>query len=324
MLFFFSSVIALLSAEAALQLAGYQPWKANINGNRQKFHESHPVLGWRSMEGSYLLPPYHPSGTDIHYTFLANGMRKSHESQNNSRDDRPKLLLLGGSYTQGWAISDDETYAWKLQERFPFVEVMNYGVGGYGTYQSLLVLEKVLPSIPNPRLVIYGFIEHHESRNAGTANWMEAVLKFGRKDIFLPFVTMNTDGYLVRHPPEHLRLWPLRKKSSLVSSSQNVFMRIKAKGRAKERRRVTEQLLLETQKLCQGHGTDLFVVILASTQSTTKHYMEFLENNNIMVADCTYPLTSKMKVKGDGHPNSKQNTKWSAGIADALSKRLEL
>ena len=38
--------------------------------------------------------------------------------------------------TQGWAIDDNETYPWKLQKRYPSLNVLNYGTGGYGSYQS--------------------------------------------------------------------------------------------------------------------------------------------------------------------------------------------
>lgn len=322
MIFFFSSAISLLSAEVVLRHVGYQPWKVNtIYTNSPSIHEEHPVMGWRLKEGSFLSPPYHPSGPDILYTFLENGMRKSHKSQTNISDDRPKLILVGGSYTLGWAISDDETYSWKLQERFPFVEVLNYSAGGYGTYQSLLSLEEVLPSMQNPEIVIYGFIENHEERNVASASWMEGLSITSKEDIYMPFVTINNDGQLFRHQPEQYPSWPLRGKSTLVSLSQKAFMKIKAMGREKEKKQVTEQLLIEMRKMCEQYEIEFFVAILDSTERTKKHYIKFLENNDIMATDCAYPLTKEMRVKGEGHPNGMQNSKWAACIANALSKQ---
>ena len=53
-------------------------------------------------------------------------------------------MVLGCSFVQGWALSDEETFAWKLQERFVRARVLNFGTAGYGTTQSLLALERYL------------------------------------------------------------------------------------------------------------------------------------------------------------------------------------
>ena len=71
------------------------------------------------------------------------------------------MLLVGCSFTMGWAVADDETWAWRLQELRPDVEVVNRGVGGYGTLQSLLLLEQLLGRDgQRPARVLYGFIDH--------------------------------------------------------------------------------------------------------------------------------------------------------------------
>src|SRR5262249_12408647 len=58
----------------------------------------------------------------------------------------PTALFIGCSFTQGWAISDQETFPWGVQEHFPAARVLNAGTAGYGTYQSLLGLSE-----PSPR-----------------------------------------------------------------------------------------------------------------------------------------------------------------------------
>ena len=73
-------------------------------------HEPDPDLGWRSKEGRYVF------GTSpIRHHILA----RSHAR------DRPApvradaaVVVLGCSFVEGWALSDEETFAWKLQERF--------------------------------------------------------------------------------------------------------------------------------------------------------------------------------------------------------------
>jgi hypothetical protein len=60
-----------------------------------------------------------------------------------------------------------------LQGKHPEVAIRNYGTGGYGTYQSLLVLERLFanPRSSRPEWVLYRFIEHHEIRYVAGPQW---------------------------------------------------------------------------------------------------------------------------------------------------------
>ena len=317
LLLLLACLISLLAAEAILRFMGYEPWILKPYANRPSIHKYDPVMGWTMKEGSFFLPPYHPSGTDIRSSFLKDGMRKSHISQTDGGDRRQKFILVGGSFTQGWAISDNETFPWKLQESLPQIEFMNYAVAGYGTYQSLLTLERVLPTIRNPKVVIYGFITHHEDRNLASANRMEALARASRKEVYVPFVTIN-NGHLVRQQALRSSSWPLTEYSSTLTLLQKAFMKLKVMERQTDKQQVTEQLLIEMRKLCEQYQTSLFVIVLSGTERKINHYMKFLENNNISAANCTYPLTEDMRVKGEGHPNGKHNSKWATCIKKAL------
>src|SRR5947207_8726652 len=118
-------------------------------------HVPDPVLGWRPIPGRYDREPYVPGGRAIHVTFRPDGAR---DSGGDHRAGKPDVLLVGCSFTMGAAVSDDETWAARLQELRPDVEIVNRGLGGYGTFQSLLLLEQLLaregPS--RPRRVLYG------------------------------------------------------------------------------------------------------------------------------------------------------------------------
>ena len=59
-------------------------------------------------------------------------------------DEKEKIIFIGGSITQGWAVNDNESFPFIIQAKYPYYKVYNYGVGGYGGYQSLLRLEKVI------------------------------------------------------------------------------------------------------------------------------------------------------------------------------------
>ena len=57
-------------------------------------------------------------------------------------------------------------------------KIKNFAVGGYGTYQSLLMQERILGYKKNIKVIVYGFIDHHELRNVAAGSWMSFLNKF--------------------------------------------------------------------------------------------------------------------------------------------------
>ena len=53
-----------------------------------------------------------------------------------------RIVLLGDSYTWGYGVPEDGTFASLLARRLPATEVINMGCSGYGTDQELLALEE--------------------------------------------------------------------------------------------------------------------------------------------------------------------------------------
>ena len=92
--------------------------------NRERITQFHPQRGWDLKQGIFQRPPYSPQQPDIVYTYLPGGMRQSHPQQDGIVNKRPKLVMIGGSWTHGNAISDDETFPWKLQQMLPQLEVL--------------------------------------------------------------------------------------------------------------------------------------------------------------------------------------------------------
>lgn len=314
LIFALSTTLSFVVAEATLRFLGYESYSSGDNG--ADMQEYDPALGWRNKEGQYVMARYHPDESETFVTILKGGVRRSSENQDHVKDKRPKTIFIGCSFTQGWAISDQDTYPWKVQTRFPSVEVLNYGTVAYGTYQSLLTLEKVLPFIDRPRLVVYGFIQHHETRNVAPSHWLRLLAWF------TPYATLNRNGHLLRHPPERYAPWRLSEKSAVITLAERAFMEMRTMRRHFLKRPVTHQLLLALQKLSNHYGADFIVVILSSTNKTKAKYITFLKSNGILAADCAYPITEEMIVKGEGqHPNGKLNSKWSECIVDFIQSR---
>jgi hypothetical protein len=287
--------------------------------NEPTVHEPDSVLGWKNRTGNYEYPDYSGSGQSINMTFLSSGTRDT----GGKKDSPNELIIVGGSCTQGKAISDEETYPWKLQNEFPTLEVLNYGTGAYGTYQSLLVLERILPILQSPVMILYGFVGHHETRNVATADWLALLSKYAKRGhVYLPFATIDNNGKIRRHPPEMYPAFPFRKSLASMALLEKYFAQIKTRKRRSQRRTVTEKLLLEMNELAMAHGTEFVVAMLLADEQIKTHYVNFLRENLIETIDCVYPLTPGRQVNGEGHPNGTMNSLWAECIARGIRYHL--
>lgn len=319
-----SAALACLAFEVSLRLLGFRPWAQNsLRVGEPRMHEPDSTLGWRPKEGHYIVPSFSPSGSQTEVTILANGTRATARVDGPAQLGRKEIILIGGSFTQGWAIADKDTFGWKLQEAFPSLRVLNYGTGGYGTCQSLLLLRKALRSATSPIAVLYGFIQHHEVRNVAPYHWLEYLSRRARRlSVGMPYATIGDSGQLREHVPQGYPAWPLRDCSAAVVAAQRAFMRIRTMRRASQGRAVTEQLLIEMDRACQRHRSAFFVVLFEADEEVRSHYMAFVEQHGIKLIDCAHPLTHEMRVEGDGHPNAKANSLWAQRIAAGLGQRL--
>ncbi len=87
-------------------------------------------LGWSTRPGHVSA-----DGT-IHIN--AQGLRATREYAATRPSGMRRVLACGESFTFGEEVADAETWSARLEARVPALEVLNYGVGGYGTDQALL------------------------------------------------------------------------------------------------------------------------------------------------------------------------------------------
>jgi hypothetical protein len=312
--------LSLAAAEALLRLAGRRPWSTTaLHPNEPTMMQPDPIVGWRSKPGQYVYPGYTKGAPSIQVTIWPDGARATRRRA----DDRPhRILLVGDSFTQGWAVSDDETWAWKLQDRWPSADVRNHGTAAYGTYQSLLLLRELLARRGEPpRVVIYGFAEQHEDRNVADLDWLRMLaLHSHRGTIRLPFCGLRPDGTLEEHAPEGYPAWPLSPASAAVTALQDVYAQWRTGGRRARRRRVTEALLSRMSRAAAERGSRLLVVLLWSSPAGVAHYGGYLAGEGIGVADCTRSPTPRLIVPGEGHPNREWHRLLAGCVAEAMAE----
>lgn len=159
-----------------LKLADWRSEGVQINrlGERALFD---PALGWTLR----------PNRASADHNTLEHGIRRNF----GETTLRPgAILAVGDSYTEGWEVSDAETWPAQL-ERLLGRAVLNAGVGGYGTDQIILRAEALLPVV-RPMVLIVGFLEFDIYRAAHT--------HFGAPK---PHFTLE-GGELRYHPPAPL------------------------------------------------------------------------------------------------------------------------
>lgn len=140
-----------------------------------------PVLGWDLQpEVSGLL-----AGRPI--TISADGMR-SH-SRFAPLGSGPPILALGDSYTEGYAVGDDETWPAHL-ERTTGRPVLSAGVRDYGIDQVVLKAERLVPVL-KPAAVVLAFIASDIDRTA-------RAVRSGRHK---PFFAATAEGLELRNVP---------------------------------------------------------------------------------------------------------------------------
>ena len=93
-------------------------------------------------------------------SFSADGLRN--HNLNLAPMQGPVVLAVGDSFTEGWAVGDDETWPAHL-ERDTGWRVLNAGVRAYGLDQMVLRAERLAPRV-KPRAIVLAFIEDDLSR----------------------------------------------------------------------------------------------------------------------------------------------------------------
>lgn len=320
-----SLALGLLSVEFVVRVAVGMPQRVEpLDRGLPPLHEPDPVLGWRNKPGAVVWPGRgRDAGRPISLTFWPGGRRATAATPG---PPRPQVLLVGCSYTQGWAVSDAETFAWKLQERFPERDLANLGTAGYGTYQALLSLERHLSVSSSPlELVVYGFIEHHEIRNVAPGGWIRRLATASAADrLAVPFATLDERGRLVRHVPEAYPDWFFDDQLASVAFLEARLVDWRAGERGREARAVTERVLEELRDASRARGAPLLVAILEARPEARRHYRRWLAANGIAVVDCAHPrsLDRHALVPGYGHPGRGIHADWARCIGAALAGQL--
>lgn len=316
-----STLAALLAAEWVARELGALPWRASsAREGEPVIHEFDAELGWRNRECRERIASYAPRrDPPTCFTGWPGGRRAT----SGAITPRPRrVVVLGCSYTQGWAISDEETYAWRLQERFPEVELFNYGTAGYGTYQSLLALERHYRDVGEAEVVLFGLASVHEERNLAEAAWLRT-LSIGavRAHVWMPHIALDEHGALRRAGLVRYPSFPWHEQSALIALAETAWARAVHPPREPQRHDAAWRILLEMRARAHEHGSTFLVAALGWSPGI-RRYGPRLDAAGIPWVDCEPPYDRRLFVRNEGHPGGAMNLMWAEWIAPLLRDAL--
>ena len=125
----------------------------------------HPTLGWVLEPGASYSNRL--SETTVRVQYNSQGWRDL-EREFTPAKDTFRILVLGDSFMEGYSVNFADSFHQQLEalarDRGHAVEVINLGVGGYGTLQAYLAWHEV-GRLYEPDLILLGFYLHNDVRN---------------------------------------------------------------------------------------------------------------------------------------------------------------
>jgi hypothetical protein len=143
----------------------------NLASDKKTYYRFDPVLGWS------IRPSVSTEHNGATYTSNAIGIRALRDYTPHPAKGVRRIAAFGPSFIHCDEVSDEATWTYFLENSQPGLEVMNWGVPGYGTDQALLGYE-TRGAAYAPGIVLIGYEEENIRRNVTR---------------FRPFYAGNTD-----------------------------------------------------------------------------------------------------------------------------------
>jgi hypothetical protein len=271
-----------------------------------------PELGWVYMPNKSLLQRFGADRRDVALHFNSTGFRVRLPGDTHS-PARPTALFIGCSFTMGEGLPFEETFVGQLEgvPDFPF-QVINLGVQGYGTDQSLLLMKRYFKRF-NTQAVVYTFIEDHVARNANyDRRLLHTHSRFvGTKPLFI----IQPDG------TPALQKKPMRYTDFSYSRTWALLQRAWLRWGPVPSFNLTRALIQEMQDYVESQGATL--VVLDWNWSQRPSHLREMELNLIDTADDPPAGWNTWMIPGDSHPNAQAHQHVARLIGEKF-KRLHL
>ncbi|MGG7664711.1 hypothetical protein [Dyadobacter sp. BHUBP1] len=241
--------------------------------------------------------------------------------------DNPELVFLGDSFTMGWGVDENHTYA-DLTGRKLGVKTLNAGISSYGTYREMLLFSKIKRD--SVRLVVLQYcdndFEENEARNEPrnepqqlTARSFANTATFNR--INETYYPMRYTYFFVREKDLLKRIWtsPVQvfreiggALSSWVKGRQLDVVTppdIKTPAETKPQAEYFFKSLVKIRKFYKGNivvmhldgrytRPEMIRAFEAQARQTGDGHLFFLHTDELLKAQDYYPVDGHIKASG--------------------------
>jgi hypothetical protein len=286
-------------------------------------------LGWE--------PRPEASDTLMHQTvsFSADGLRN--QNRGLATRDGPPILAVGDSYTEGFAVADDQSWPAHLERRLGR-RVLNGGVHGYGLDQAVLRADRLARTF-HPPVVVLGFIADDVDRTGlSIKSWAHK-----------PFFVVSGDDLELRNVPvpqtdvAGSNAWPRR----ILGYSYLLDFTMRRLGAhelwygtdrstGQDTRAIACRLMYRFAQSLRGHGAEGLVVALpqasdwddpttrAADQAKASHVLDCARQQGLRTLDA-YGVIERAaqdprSLYVDWHLNDAGNAAVARLIAEALGR----
>jgi lysophospholipase L1-like esterase len=272
--------LSLLMGEVVLRMLGHGSITSQMYvEDEHTIYRNKPLTRGRALR---------PGEFDYSFTTNTDGFRGQREYRRPKPVGTRRVLAIGDSFTFGIGVDDAESYPAQLERRLSRlcasrpVQVVNAGVGGFGTSQQLVLLERVGLTF-QPDLVVLGvFVNDPEDNLLAGLHYMRGDTLLRKPSSAIPRMPgakkwLNaTPGYdwLVTHSVlvNWLRDLYFRRGKHLQSAATpaDTLGRVFEQDTANSWL-LTERLLERMKNVVETHGSRFLVVLIPDQSELHAH-----------------------------------------------------
>jgi hypothetical protein len=274
-------------------------------------------LGYKYAPGKYQVTLRHNYVFAI--THRADGLRVTGPlDADRGRRSGKSIWFLGSSYTHGWSVNDDETFPWLVRARLEEfgVDVVNFGVGGYGDLQSYIQLREALAGgARRPSLVVLSYGSCHDHRSTYSRVWEKATAN--PMHLRIPYARIDGDGVAIYERVMGYKGLPLIKFSAFLNFVDDVWIGLEQ--RKLDSHNVSKIIINNISELCRENGVE-FALAAFSDDDLTREMLDHCGRKKIRVFDITIDLNEPgmSNMPYDAHPSKRAHAEYAKKVCDFL------
>jgi hypothetical protein len=204
-------------------------------------------------------------------------------------------LFLGGSFTFGYGVEDDENYPAILASEFwTDYKIRNRSVNAWGTAQAFVALKRELETEKLPTAVCYGWIEHHVQRNYLRRSWLE---RLGQRRN--PHFEIERNGLVFK---------------GLAEREQGFEPSIWLHEKEEE---ITQRLVAEMADLCHARGVPFYLLRLPEARVGGGVHLFACSTNGAPITVLNAAHVIGPTLDRSGHPKPRLHLELARFIAES-------